>query len=212
MDVGTVVDDRFEVERIAGKGGMGTVYRARDRRTSGVVALKILAADQGLSEEAFERFRRESRMAASISDSHCVFVYGAHHVGGSPAISMELCPGETLEHRIAKREPIPIETAVRWTAEILEGLEAAHRSGVVHRDVKPSNCFITQDERAQPHRLLEPLGRPLGAMLLHKIQQHTHHHNRCDDRGTDCLARGCRHRAREQQQQDKRVTEAAQKL
>ena len=58
---------------------------------------------------------------------------------------MELCAGETLQHRISKREAIPIEDAVRWTLEILEGLEAAHAAGVLHRDVKPSNCFITHD-------------------------------------------------------------------
>jgi uncharacterized RDD family membrane protein YckC len=135
----------FRLVRELGRGGMGVVYHAEELSSGRVVALKVLAADQAVSEEAFERFRRESRMAASISDSRCVFVYGAHQVDGSPAIAMELCPGETLEHRLAKHEPIPIELAVRWTLEILEGLEAAHRAGVVHRDVKPSNCFITED-------------------------------------------------------------------
>ena len=133
----------FRLVRELGRGGMGIVYQATELSSGRAVALKVLAADMEVSEEAFERFRRESRMAASISDSHCVFVYGAHQVDGRPAIAMELCPGETLEHRISKGNPIPVETAVRWTLEILDGLAAASRAGVVHRDVKPSNCFIT---------------------------------------------------------------------
>ncbi|HEV8113494.1 MAG TPA: protein kinase [Planctomycetota bacterium] len=139
----------FRLLRELGRGGMGVVYHAEELSSGRAVALKVLAGGEDVSDEAFERFRRESRMAASISDSRCVFVYGAHQVDGRPAIAMELCPGETLEHRLGKGVPVPVETAVRWTLEILEGLEAAHRAGVVHRDVKPSNCFITQDDRVK---------------------------------------------------------------
>jgi len=155
---GTTKDSEADLPRVVGgfrllhelgRGGMGVVYHAEEISSGRAVALKVLASGTEVSEEAFERFRRESRMAASISDSHCVFVYGAHQVDGSPAIAMELCPGETLEHRISRKQPIPIETAVRWTCEILEGLEAAHRAGVVHRDVKPSNCFIAQDDHVK---------------------------------------------------------------
>src|SRR6185295_3261985 len=128
-----------------GRGGMGVVYEAEELASSRRVALKVLVQELAVSEEAFERFRREARIAASISDSSCVFVFGAHQIDGAPAISMELCAGETLEHRLSKREPVPVEDAVRWTIEILDGLEAAHRVGVVHRDVKPSNCFITAE-------------------------------------------------------------------
>jgi serine/threonine protein kinase len=126
---------------------MGVVYEAEELASGRRVALKVLVPELSVSEEAFERFRREARVAASISDSSCVFVFGAHEVDGAPAIAMELCAGETLEHRLAQREPIPIEDALRWTIEILDGLEAAHRAGVVHRDVKPSNCFITSEGR-----------------------------------------------------------------
>lgn len=121
------------------------MYEAQELASGRRVALKVLLADLALSEEAFERFRREARIAASLSDSRCVFVYGAHEVEGAPAIAMELVGGETLEQRIAKGAPIPVEQAVRWTIQILEGLEAAAESGIVHRDVKPSNCFLTED-------------------------------------------------------------------
>lgn len=139
----------FQLLRELGRGGMGVVYEARELASGRTVALKILAAELRFSEEAFERFRREARLAAAISDRHCVFVYGAHEVEGSPAISMELCSGDTLDQKLACREAIPIETAVRWTLEILTGLEAAHATGVVHRDVKPSNCFTTADGHAK---------------------------------------------------------------
>lgn len=124
---------------------MGVVYLAEELSSGRHVALKVLLKDLSVSGEAFERFRREARLAAAISDSHCVFVFGAHEVDGAPAIAMELCAGQTLDQRIARGERIPIETAVRWTLEILEGLEAAHATGVIHRDVKPSNCFTTED-------------------------------------------------------------------
>lgn len=137
----------FRLLRTLGRGGMGVVYEAEELASGRRVALKVLVPELSISEEAFERFRREARIAASISDSSCVFVFGAHQIEGAPAIAMELCAGETLEHRLAKREPIPIEDALRWTIEILDGLEAAHRAGVVHRDVKPSNCFITAEGR-----------------------------------------------------------------
>jgi len=135
----------FRMIREIGRGGMGVVYEAEELSSGRTVALKVLAAELAVSGEAFERFRREARTAAAISDSRCVFVYGAHEVDGSPAIAMELCGGETLEHRLSRNEPVPIETAVRWTLEMLEGLAAAHAAGVIHRDLKPSNCFTTED-------------------------------------------------------------------
>ncbi len=139
----------FELRRELGRGGMGVVYEARETASGRTVALKVLAAELRVSDEAFERFRREARLAASISDHHCVFVYGAHEVEGSPAIAMELCPGETLDQKLASKQTIPVQTAVRWTLEILTGLEAAHERGIVHRDVKPSNCFTTADGHAK---------------------------------------------------------------
>lgn len=134
--------DGFELLAELGRGGMGIVYRARELSTNRVVALKVLPWSMHDKETAFDRFHREAVLAASISDPRCVFVYGAHTFEGSPAIAMELVEGQTLEQVIAKGKPIAIDQAVRWTIELLEGLEAAHRANVLHRDVKPSNCFL----------------------------------------------------------------------
>jgi len=135
----------FRLHRELGRGGMGIVYEAAEKVSGRIVALKVLAHDLSVSEEAFARFKREARLAGAISDANCVFVYGAHEIEGSPAISMELVGGETLEDRLKHDEPVPIETAVGWAIEILDGLDAAQEVGVVHRDVKPSNCFLTDD-------------------------------------------------------------------
>jgi serine/threonine protein kinase len=139
----------FRLVRELGRGGMGVVYEAEELDSGRAVALKVLAADLSVSGEAFERFRREARLAAAISDAHCVFVYGAHQVEGAPAIAMELVGGETLQEKVARGDTIPIETAVRWIIDVVDGLEAAHRAGVLHRDVKPSNCFVTLDGRVK---------------------------------------------------------------
>ena len=137
--------DGFEIVRELGRGGMGVVYLARELGSGRELALKVLPAELVASNEAFERFQREAVLAASISDARCVFVYGAHQFEGAPAIAMELVRGQTLEQVIKKGERIPLRQAVRWAIELLEGLDAAHRAGVLHRDVKPSNCFVTED-------------------------------------------------------------------
>ncbi len=139
----------FRLVRELGRGGMGIVYEAEELSSRRIVALKVLAAELAVEGEAFERFRREAKLAASISDVRCVFVYGAHQIDEAPAISMELVGGRTLQERINAGTPIPIETAVRWTLDIIDGLEAAHEVGVLHRDVKPSNCFLTPDDRVK---------------------------------------------------------------
>lgn len=133
-----------------GSGGMGIVYEAEELDSGRRVALKILQSDLRHSEEALQRFRREAESAAAISHNNCVFLYGVTEIDGAPAIAMELVEGETVEERITKSKqppalPIPITTAAGWMLQILDGLGAAHRAGVIHRDVKPSNCFITSD-------------------------------------------------------------------
>ncbi len=139
----------FRIHRRLGSGGMGVVYEAESLQSGRRVALKVISPELRASEEAMERFRREARLAASISHPRCVYVYGAHEVAGLPAISMELVEGETLQERLRRDGSLAIGTAVRWTMDILEGLEAAHRAGVTHRDVKPSNGFLGPDGRVK---------------------------------------------------------------
>lgn len=128
---------------------MGVVYEAEDATSGRRIALKLLPLDPDLPPEAFTRFEQEGRLAAAISHPRCVFVYGTYDLDGIPAIAMELQTGGTLEESVREGARVPIEQAIRWTVEILEGLEAAHAAGVLHRDVKPSNCFLSSDGKVK---------------------------------------------------------------
>lgn len=128
---------------------MGVVYEAEDATSGRLVALKLLPLDPDLPPEAFTRFEQEGRLAAAISHPRCVFVYGTYDLDGIPAIAMELQTGGTLEESVREGARVPIEQAIRWAVEILEGLEAAHAAGVLHRDVKPSNCFLSSDGKVK---------------------------------------------------------------
>lgn len=139
----------FRFLRVLGRGGMGVVYEAEQIATGQRLALKILPPDVSADPERRTRLEREARLAARISHPSCVFVYGVFDVDGAPAIAMERMPGETLEDRLRAGDAVPIHVAVRWTLDVLDGLEAAAAAGVVHRDVKPSNCFLTPDGRVK---------------------------------------------------------------
>jgi hypothetical protein len=132
-----------------GEGGMGRVYEAEDPRTGRRVALKLIAADYSGSPDAVERFRREGRVAAAVAHPRCVFVLAADEDAGRPYIVMELMPGETLQDLLDRQGSLPVDQALVKIFDVIDGLREAHRLGVVHRDVKPSNCFLDRDGRVK---------------------------------------------------------------
>jgi len=132
----------YRLIRLLGKGGFGQVWEAESRDTGRRLALKVLTAAPTADPEEIERFEREGRLAASLSHPHCVYVFSAEQVEGFPVITMELMPGGTLQDRLRQRGPLPYREAVDYALQIAEGLEAAEGVGVIHRDVKPSNCFL----------------------------------------------------------------------
>jgi len=134
----------YRLVRLLGQGGMGAVYEAEQIESGRRVALKILSQRLD-SAEARARFLREGRLAASINHPNSVYIYGTEEIEGTPAIAMELVPGGTLEERVKQKGPMPAPEAVDAILQIIEGLEAAQAVGVLHRDVKPSNCFIEND-------------------------------------------------------------------
>ena len=137
----TVFGDYRIIGRL-GRGGMGVVYEAEHLPTSRRMALKVLA--QSLDQpEAKARFLREGRLAASINHPNSVYVYGTDEIEGIPTIAMELVDGGTLAERVKANGPMAIRHAVDAVIQIIDGLEAAEQRGVLHRDVKPSNCFVT---------------------------------------------------------------------
>jgi hypothetical protein len=134
----------YRLVRKLGAGGMGVVYEAEDRATGRRLALKVLrqAID---TEEQRKRFRREGRLAASVNHPNSLYVFGTDEIDGVPVIATELADGGTLHDEVKRRGPLPIEDAVDAMISVLDGLEAAHRQGVLHRDMKPSNCFVSSE-------------------------------------------------------------------
>ncbi|MFQ3650375.1 MAG: protein kinase, partial [Gemmataceae bacterium] len=96
-----------------------------------------------------ERFRREGRLASLVIHPRCVFVLGADEEAGRPYIVMELMPGRTLSDVVTAQGPLPVSQAVRYIIDIIEGLQEAHANGMIHRDVKPSNCFLDAEGRVK---------------------------------------------------------------
>ncbi|MES2594321.1 MAG: protein kinase [Verrucomicrobiota bacterium] len=127
-----------------GTGGMGIVYEAEELEGGRRLALKVL--NQSLdNEEQRQRFLREGRLAATIDHPHSVYVFGTEEIDGVPVIAMELAEGGTLRDEFKRRGPLQVRDAVDAILGVLDGLEAAHAKGILHRDMKPSNCFVTSD-------------------------------------------------------------------
>jgi hypothetical protein len=141
------VGDYRQIRRLGG-GGMGAVYEAEDP-TGRRVALKLIAPQFITSRDAVERFRQEGRLASAIAHPRCVFVVAADEAAGRPYIVMELMPGDTLDDLVRRDGPLPPQQAVAKMLDAIDGLQEAHRLGVIHRDVKPSNCFLDRDGRVK---------------------------------------------------------------
>ncbi len=139
----------YRLLRTLGCGGMGTVYEAEETATGRHVALKLIARDYAASPEAVDRFRQEGRLASAVSHPRCVFVLAADEANGRPYIVMELMPGPTLQDLLDSDGPLSPRQAVAKILDVIEGLREAHRLDVIHRDVKPSNCFLEANGRVK---------------------------------------------------------------
>jgi eukaryotic-like serine/threonine-protein kinase len=136
----------YVIVRPLGKGGMGQVYEAEETESGRRIAMKILSRGLGDDEER-ERFLREGRLAASLSHPNTVYVFGTTEVQGFPVIAMELAPGGTLKDLLVDGTPLLSTAAIDAVLQVVAGLEAAASIGILHRDVKPSNCFVHGDGR-----------------------------------------------------------------
>jgi Tol biopolymer transport system component len=133
----------YEVLAPLGQGGMGEVYRARDRRLDRTVAIKILPADVALEPESRQRLHVEARTVSSLNHPHICALFDIGSQDGVDFLVMELLQGETLAERL-QRGPMPYPQLLRTAIEIGQALDAAHAHGVVHRDLKPSNVMLTR--------------------------------------------------------------------
>ena len=133
----------YEIGAPLGVGGMGEVYRARDTRLDRSVAIKILPPHLADKADASERFEREARTISSLNHPNICQLHDVGTHDGVRYLVMELLEGETLAERL-RRGPLSLEQVLRCGAEIATGLQAAHRCGVVHRDLKPGNIMLTK--------------------------------------------------------------------
>ena len=123
---------------------MAEVYRARDTRLGRSVALKVVNEALSQDPELLQRFEQEARLAGSLNHPNLVAVYDVGSHDGAPYFVTELLKGESLRERLSRGQP-SLETALDWGTQLAQGLAAAHASGIVHRDVKPDNVFVTSD-------------------------------------------------------------------
>ena len=140
---GDVFGERYEILGTLGKGGMGVVYRARDRQLDEVVALKLLRPEALATDPTLiERFKLEIKLARRITHRNVLRTHDFGETGGVPFISMEYLEGVTLKDLVRSRGALPLGVGLSIAKQMCHGLGAAHETGVVHRDIKPQNMLI----------------------------------------------------------------------
>src|SRR4051812_43065106 len=148
---GRVLGERYRVEEVIGRGGMGAVYRATDERLGRPVAVKVITAvatDAESRERMRARFRREAAAAARLPHHPNVvpvYDYGTDAETSLDYIVMELLRGRDLATQLQRSGPPPMALALRILQQAARGLNVGHRMGVIHRDVKPGNIFLVED-------------------------------------------------------------------
>jgi serine/threonine protein kinase len=133
----------YEILAPLGAGGMGEVWRARDTRLERSVAIKVLPESFAHDEQFRERFEREARAVSQLSHPHICVLHDVGEEDGHRFLVMELLEGESLADRL-QRGPLPLHEVLRFGTQIAQALDAAHRSGITHRDLKPGNVMLTR--------------------------------------------------------------------
>ena len=150
----------YRIEGLLGRGGMGVVYRAEHPRLGASIALKVMAPELSTDEAFRERFVREARMAAQIRHPNIVPIYDAGEWGGDLYMAMRYVEGDDLRALLRKRKALPVPETVQIGLQIAGALDAAHRKGLVHRDIKPGNILLEPgpDPDSPPTAYLADLG------------------------------------------------------
>ncbi|MBA2539302.1 MAG: protein kinase, partial [Deltaproteobacteria bacterium] len=142
----SVIAERYEVLGLLGVGGMGRVYRVRDRRLDEVVALKVLRRELADAPGVLDRFRQEVRLARRVTSPHVVRTFDLGEHGGDHFLTMELVDGQSLA-QLLDAGPVSLDAALRIARAACAGIAAAHDAGVLHRDLKPDNILVARDGR-----------------------------------------------------------------
>jgi serine/threonine-protein kinase len=155
LPVERVIDGKYRLDRLLGKGGMGAVYRAADLRLGREVAVKVLLGPGFGDATALGRFEREARMAAMLTHPNIVTIFDYGSVGGGAFLVMELVPGDSLRAELDRAGRLAAPVAADWFDQILDAMSAAHRAGIVHRDLKPENVVVTRHDDRTTLKILD---------------------------------------------------------
>jgi len=148
LSPGTLLGDRYQVLRLLGQGGMGTVYKARDRELDRQVALKVIRADMAANPEILKRFKQELILARQITHRNVIRIFDLGQAEGIKFITMEYIEGEDLKNVLRRKKKLEPDEAANIMAQVCRALEAAHAEGVIHRDLKPQNIMLDKSGRA----------------------------------------------------------------
>ena len=143
--IGKILAGRYEIIEVVGKGGMATVYKARDNLLNRYVAVKVLKDEYAKDEVFVKRFRTEAQSAASLIHPNIVSVFDVGEDKGISYIVMELLESKTLKDYIEEHGPLSSDLTLKIAAQIASALEAAHKAHIVHRDIKPQNIILNQN-------------------------------------------------------------------
>jgi serine/threonine protein kinase/tetratricopeptide (TPR) repeat protein len=145
---GSILGGRYEILQTLGEGGMGSVFKARDREVDRIVALKVIRPELAGSQEMLQRFRQELVLASKITHRNVVRIYDLGLADGMRFISMEFIDGRELTEILRARGKLPVREAAEIILQVCKGLAAAHAEGVIHRDLKPQNVMLDKQGRA----------------------------------------------------------------
>src|SRR5215472_15379500 len=147
LQPGTVLAQRYEILQMLGEGGMGAVYKARDRDLNRLVALKVIRPEFAGNESIIQRFKQELILARQVTHKNVIRIYDMGESEGMRFITMEYVDGEDLRALIRQHGKLPPDQAVEIMQQVCRALEAAHAEGVIHRDLKPQNVMRDKQGR-----------------------------------------------------------------